>query len=98
MEFFATDVVDNLNPAASGVNARASTLSIFDQDLAPKGKRLFALNRFNFNAAYPHLIPKAVGYSAGLIDYFFRGRLETEDVSFTSTSLCLTRATDRSHA
>ncbi len=37
---------------------------------------LFTLNRFNFKAAYPHLIPKAVAYSAGMIDYFFRGRME----------------------
>ncbi len=38
--------------------------------------RIFALNRLNFNAVYPYLIPKAVNYSAGLINYFFRGKLE----------------------
>lgn len=78
------------------LNSRASTLSIFDQDLTTYNKtvtydadpldpdfnyqvtvdRLFTLNQFNFRSAYPFLIPKAVGYSAGLIDYFFRGNLE----------------------
>lgn len=37
---------------------------------------LFTLNRFNFDAAHKFLIPRAVGYSAGLINYFFRGKLE----------------------
>ena len=81
IEFYGTNVVDSHNPANSGVNPRASTLSIFDQDLKSQGKKLFALNRFNFEATYPFLIPKAVAYSAGLIDFFFRGRLEINDVS-----------------
>ncbi|HEY1460022.1 MAG TPA: hypothetical protein VGH59_08210, partial [Casimicrobiaceae bacterium] len=38
--------------------------------------RIFALNRLNFNAVYPYLIPKAVNYSADFINYFFRGKLE----------------------
>lgn len=90
-------------------NSRASTLSIFDQDLKAYNKtitydadpldpsfnvqvtvdRLFTLNQFNFRAAYPFLIPKAVGYSAGLIDYFFRGKLSAEDVAFTDTGVSL---------
>ena len=87
MDFYATNVVDHYNPAASGTNPRASTLSIFDQDLVNTGKRQFALNRFNFQAAYPFLIPKAVAYSAGLIDDFFRGRLAINDVSDDDTRL-----------
>jgi len=35
------------------------------------------------------LLPRAVGYSAGLIDYFFRGKLEAEDVTFTDTGISL---------
>ncbi len=74
------------------LTAKASTLSIFDQDMQAKGlsvtynddddkpiyrsDRLFALNRFNFDAAHETLIPKAVSYSAGLINYFFRGKLD----------------------
>jgi hypothetical protein len=71
---------------------RASSLSIFDQDLKSVGRlvsyidpdtrvmylvsRLFALNRFNFDAVLELLVPKALSYSTGLINYFFRGRLE----------------------
>jgi len=35
------------------------------------------------------LTPRAVGYSAGLIDYFFRGRLAAVDPEFTETSVAL---------
>ena len=71
---------------------RGSSYSMFDQDLqvaldpstisdgSPTAQynktRMFTLNRFNFDAVYPALIPKAVGYSAGLINYFFRGELQ----------------------
>jgi hypothetical protein len=73
------------------LNPRASTLSLFDQDLAKYNAtvvypgveivtvdRMFTLNRFNFYAAYPYLIPKAVAYSAGMIDYFFRGKIDLD--------------------
>lgn len=69
-------------------NPLATTVSIFDADLSryrcPPGTdpqlidtcRLFTLNRFNFDSALAFLIPRAIGYSAGLIDYFFRGKLD----------------------
>jgi len=87
MTFYATPVNDN-ESSPSSTNLRASTESVFDEDLnghmisyAAGGRlittaRIFALNRLNFNAAYPYLIPKAVNYSAGFINYFFRGKLE----------------------
>ena len=72
----------------TATSRRASTLSLFDQDvkLRPvsytdtgfqtyRADRLFALNRFNFMDAYPLLLPQAVSYSAGLLDYFFRGKI-----------------------
>ena len=34
---------------------------------------VFSVNRFTMNAAHSFLIKRAVGYSAGLINYFFRG-------------------------
>ena len=74
------------------VSTRASTLSIFDQDLRARGvfvtyvdgavepfyqtQRLFALNNFNHDAAQRALIGPAVSYSAGFINHFFRGKLE----------------------
>jgi hypothetical protein len=70
---------------------RASTLSIFDQDLRATGlevtydealnatavsRRFFDLNRFNFDDVYGTLMLRAVSYSAGLVNHFFRGKLE----------------------
>jgi hypothetical protein len=64
-------------------NDRASTWSVFTPDLedfnihVPK----MALNRFNFEKNYHYLFPRAIAYSAGLINYYFRGRLKVEDIS-----------------
>ncbi len=76
---------------------KASTLSIFDQDLEARGltvsysdgyptpnyqvSQLFSLNHFNFDEMQEKLIPKAVAYSAGLINYFFRGKLQVSPPS-----------------
>ena len=76
--FYGTTVHDNfLGLSGERENQRASTSSIFDQDLAVKGlSPVFSLNRFNFEAAYGFLIPRAVAYSAGMINYFFRGKID----------------------
>jgi hypothetical protein len=108
MAFFSSMVTDKYRLTASRTNIRASTASIFDQDLQINGKfvaypnldkctdpsdpstceqiftnAVFALNRFNFDEAQKFLIPRAVAYSAGLINYFFRGRLSVSEASFT---------------
>jgi hypothetical protein len=63
-------------------NDRALSEGLLDSDLARyystagPGYLVFAVNRFTFDAAHKFLIPRAVGYSAGLINYFFRGQLE----------------------
>lgn len=41
-----------------------------------KAQPVYTLTDDNHNAYADHLIPRAVGYSAGLINYFFRGRME----------------------
>ncbi|HEY8212440.1 MAG TPA: hypothetical protein VIG99_33385 [Myxococcaceae bacterium] len=41
-------------------------------------ERLFSLNNMNYAAALPGLIPQAVSYSAGMINFFFRGKLKVE--------------------
>jgi hypothetical protein len=89
MTFYRFRVQDNYRSTASKDNDYTSTLSIFDQDLQVQNKRTFSLNRFNFNAAHEFLIPRAVAYSAGLIDYFFRGRLGGEDIELTDTGIRL---------
>ena len=58
-------------------NPRMTTHSIFDQHLVKKGRQpLFALNCLNIEAAADILLPRAVAYSAALLQYFFRGQLE----------------------
>lgn len=75
-------------------NDRASSLSVLDQEVHSRqlkvkkagGKathyadvdRIVTLNKFNFDEFHKILLPRAVAYSTGLINYFFRGRLELE--------------------
>ncbi|MBZ0092500.1 MAG: hypothetical protein K8F27_09800 [Sulfuricellaceae bacterium] len=76
MAFFGNWVEDRYTGQRT-LNPMASTLSIFDADLEKvQSKKLFTLNRFNFGVAHGFLIPRAVGYSAGLINYFFRGKID----------------------
>ncbi len=82
MSFYAT------REGTPDFNPRASALSIFDQyvQLRPvqyqdpdagtyQVDRLFTLNRYTNMAAYERLVPQAVSYSAGLLNYFFRGKM-----------------------
>lgn len=86
-----TEINCTMTMYATPTSQRASTLSIFDQDLREQGvtviyvpllgdqyisRRLFALNRFNFDDAHPELINRAVSYSAGIVNHFFRGKLD----------------------
>lgn len=60
----------------SGYNTRTSTYSLFTNDLARRGSAAeYSLNVFNYDNAQQLLIPRAVGYSAGMLNYFFRGTL-----------------------
>jgi hypothetical protein len=60
-----------------GFNTRTSTYSLFTGDLGRRGSPVeYSLNTFNYENAQQTLIPRAVGYSAGLLNYFFRGTLE----------------------
>jgi hypothetical protein len=47
----------------------------------------YSLNSFTWEANYPILFPRAIAYSVGLIDYFFRGRLRLESYSVTGNSV-----------
>lgn len=74
--FFANNFQDAMTGQALR-NDWMTTLSLFDRDLERKGRApVFTLNRYNIEAQASFLVPRAVGYSAGLLDYFFRGRLE----------------------
>lgn len=77
MDFIASHVIDRAGDIT--LNPRASSLSLLDDELRRRDLRAgltVAYNRFNFHSAYPYLMPRAIAYSAGLINHFFRGRLE----------------------
>jgi hypothetical protein len=94
---FYSTLVSDKNRGTQKLNLRASTLSIFDQDLRQyniipetgETFQMFTLNRFNFDATHQFLIPRAVAYSAGLINYFFRGRLDAVDAAFSNQGITL---------
>jgi hypothetical protein len=89
IEFIQTTVNDAVR-GAPVLNERAASLSIFDEDIKRRGldvdvtegvqryrtDRIFSLNRLNYRKAHEFLVPRAVGYSAGLINYFFRGKMD----------------------
>jgi hypothetical protein len=53
-----------------------TTLGVWDQFLQEKSKKpKYSLNRLNYDAMADLLLPRAVAYSAGLINFFFRGQL-----------------------
>lgn len=76
MTFYGNWVEDRFT-GSKFLNEYASTRSIFDADLEKiNAKKSFSLNRFNFGEMHRFLIPRAVAYSAGLINYFFRGKID----------------------
>ena len=92
--FYETQITDNYL-GTTEVNERASSASLWNDKLKQYNiesasddeeviKRTFNLNKFNFEAAYPFLIPRAIAYGAGLINYFFRGRLDVSNVLYLS--------------
>jgi hypothetical protein len=53
-----------------------TSYGVWDQFMQAQGTQpSYSLNRVNYDAMADLLIPRAVAYSAGFIDYFFRGRL-----------------------
>lgn len=77
MQFYPSSVTDSLRPSQTRENPRALTTSVYDADLVKKNySPVQSLNRFNHDAAAEFLIPRAVGYSAGMINFFFRGKME----------------------
>lgn len=77
--FINTPVVDTYNPGETKT-IRTSTYSIYTDELGqiPDPPMRFSQNRFNFLDMQSLLVPRAVGYSAGLINYFFRGQIDVQ--------------------
>jgi hypothetical protein len=91
--FVSTEVKDEylqlINPGGSeniSVNSRASALNVFANDLLDIKKIMqcpivFSVNEATFESAAEYLLPRAISYGTGLIDYFFRGHIDVEDVA-----------------
>ncbi|HXG15758.1 MAG TPA: hypothetical protein VNK50_05885, partial [Calidithermus sp.] len=76
MTFFGNDVDDRVTGDVRR-NDRMVSFSLLDAFLMHRGASpLFTVNRYTVEAAAAMLLPRAVGYSAALLDHFFRGRLE----------------------
>ncbi len=105
MWFLGTEVTDNYLPSFTEPNKRTSSFSLWNDKLKRYNviggaspnldggfvHRTFNLNKFNFEAAYPFLFPRAISYSTGLINYFFRGRVEVKSVQYIAgNSITLT--------
>lgn len=72
-------VYDPLNASVSAVTRKLATTSVFDGPTrAHLGRRTFGLSPAVWDDNYPALFPRAVGFSAGLIDHLFRGRLNVQ--------------------
>lgn len=76
-ELFGRAVEDTLlSSNAPNVPLTARALWDIPVRFAPRQELAYSLIEENYVAMADLLIPRAVGYSAGLINYFFRGRME----------------------
>ncbi len=76
-------VTDHYPGTPSAPAQNLSTHSIWDQFLQDKHRMsasglfsIYTLNRYNYDDMADQLIPRAVAYSAGFINRFFRGRID----------------------
>jgi hypothetical protein len=75
VDFVQTRIDDRLR-ATNETNAQASAVSIFAPILSGSlFPCVFSINSLTMDAAHQQLLKRAVGYSAGLINYFFRGKI-----------------------
>ena len=78
------------NTGVVETNPRMTTFSLFSRDLSERGKSIsqgkFSLNGLNALSIGQLTIPRAVSYSAGLLNYFFRGRFTIERLGPAETA------------
>ncbi len=76
--------LDPSDPASDTVNPHAAAFSIWNREISSFRKALedqytteeFTVNECAFWARYRYLFPRAVAFTAGMIDHFLRGNLE----------------------
>jgi hypothetical protein len=78
VKFFPSTVDDQLRPATNGPNPYAAAESIYSADFRQivGGDPVRTVNRFTFHYDHAYLLPRAVAYSAGFIDFIFRGEMK----------------------
>lgn len=75
MTFIETPVTDAYTNSTD-TNLMTSAYSVYTFDLLGLGLGgAFSLNDGTYGSAGSFLIPRAIGYSAGLLNYFFRGQI-----------------------
>jgi len=73
---FYQNTIYDPNTTTFAQNDRMTSSSIFDLDLVAIGSApKFTLNQLNYANQARILVPMAEGYSAGLLNYFFRGSM-----------------------
>lgn len=85
VKFLRGDVSDT--QAGATDNIRLTTESAFDYFIG--ATKRYSLNKYIYDDQARLLIPRSVAYSAGLIDYFFRGRLAAEETTFVDEAVSL---------
>ena len=81
---YRRDMTDPVTGAAIA-DVAVSSRSLWDQHLETlQVLPSFTLNTLNYDSISDVLLPRAVGYSAGLLDYFFRGKLDVS-IQFDDT-------------
>lgn len=75
---FKTGSVADTVTGTSESNVKLATVGPWDQFLQQKNPNWSGatLNHYNYDDQARLLVPRAVGYSAGLINYFFRGSMQ----------------------
>ena len=75
VKFLRGDVPDRYTGSSS--NIRMTSESLWDMSRTPAGIQVktWNLNRFNYDDMASLLIPRAVAYSAGILEHFFRGEM-----------------------
>lgn len=80
-------VIDTLNPGYTKYSQPLTTESVWYGGNFNYSLPIYSLTYDNYDAMANILIPRAVAYSAGTINRFFRGRLELEVTAYSDTSV-----------
>ncbi|MHB8883413.1 MAG: phospholipase C/P1 nuclease family protein [Thermodesulfovibrionales bacterium] len=89
-------VADNYRPELSSPITRLAAFSYFDFEMQKYGydQRVYSLNNKIHQEYSDFLIPRSVGYSAGLLNYFFRGDIRLEYTTDPTPGYVIANKTD----